>query len=696
MPSFTNNYTEPGTYVVIDDDIVTDVNTGLLSVCIIGTGKTTKNVNNELLELLPPTEVVVDLNLNVNYPVGTLLKYDSSYYKVETEGSISYPEVVPNSEFSKGDVLMYDMSYYEVTAVSTVIPTAMEATVGEAYSQGDILATDLGLETAKYYQVTVAGTVTSPVSDWLNSNATEITESQASNILIAGWLPENTIPIESQEEADSKLISNWLSANAIETTIGYPDWTPATDYVVGNLMTYNNSYYRCIVSHTSPEEITSNYLNTNWVEVSPIATYYSAQLQAGITNKPDVAVDAISSKTYKNSDEIKYFEVDGQTFKWLAPVVNGTAVMPQISADGKYSVTVGYTVEKTSADREAKSYTRLSSIFAAYGEPSAENTISAGAQVAYDNGATAFYCIQPEVNPVTGNIDAAGLQSALREASKVNAYCILPMVSPYDADDAANRLTMAQIISACKTHVENMSTTLERKERLVVLSDSLDIEVSDDIDKAIDNYKSNAASANSARVIYITPSLVTVALDSGTVAQANGMYAAAALAGIICNNNYTCGEPISGKTLADVTINDRYTREEKNILASYGCLVLEGAEGTSVAKIRHALSTATGDLVKSEIKITKIKDVISNTLRLALDRAYINTRFTGASTISEMTATVNTILSSFLANNDIVSYNNLVIAQDLNYPNQVNVSFRIQPTVDVNYILVTFGVSFQG
>jgi hypothetical protein len=241
-----------------------------------------------------------------------------------------------------------------------------------------------------------------------------------------------------------------------------------------------------------------------------------------------------------------------------------------------------------------------------------------------------------------------------------------------------------------------MSTTLERKERLVVLSDSLDNEVSDDIDKAIDNYKSNAASANSPRVIYITPSMVTVALDSGTVAQANGMYAAAALAGIICNNNYTCGEPISGKTLADVTINDRYTREEKNILASYGCLVLEGAEGTSVAKIRHALSTATGDLVKSEIKITKIKDVISNTLRLALDRAYINTRFTGASTISEMTATVNTILSSFLANNDIVSYNNLVIAQDLNYPNQVNVSFRIQPTVDVNYILVTFGVSFQG
>ena len=87
--------------------------------------------------------------------------------------------------------------------------------------------------------------------------------------------------------------------------------------------------------------------------------------------------------------------------------------------------------------------------------------------------------------------------------------------------------------------------------------------------------------------------------------------------------------------------------------------------------------------------------MISSTLRLALDRAYINTRFSGASTISEMTATVNTILSSFLANNDIISYSNLVIAQDLNYPNQVNVSFRIQPTVDINYILVQFGVTFS-
>ena len=694
MPSFTNNYTEPGTYVIIDDDIVTDVNTGLLSVCIIGTGKTTKSVNNELLELLPPIDASIsEVSVGSNYEIGQLLTYNNKYYEVISAGTVSFAVPTVGTQYTKGTVLTYNGSYYQVQITSTIPDIKSDLEVGDTLNAGDFVLYD-----NKYYQITTSGTVTDPIASWLTSNATLIGEDEATatNYIITNWLNGGDVTvIANQATAEDLLIQNWLSINAQETTVNYPAWMANTNYIVGNLVTYNGLYYRCTVNHTSPDEVTDSYLINYWEQVLPIEDNYSAQLQANIVNSPKVAIDAISSKVYANSENITYFDIiDGNTFRWLAPEEKGEKVMPYISTTGKYSVTVSYTVEKNSADREPKSYTRLSSIYEAYGEPSAENTISAAAQVAYDNGATAFYCIQPEVNAVTGNIDAAGLQIALRQATKINAYCILPMVSPYDTGNTETSLTMEQIISACKTHVENMSTTLERKERIVVLSDTALLETKS-IDDAIEEYKSNAASANSSRVIYITPSLVTVSLDTGVVSAANGMYAAAALSGIICNNNFTCGEPISGRTLADVTINDRYTREEKNILASYGCFVLEGAEGTSVAKIRHAISTATGDYVKSEIKITKIKDVISSTLRLALDRAYINTRFVGAATISEMTATVNTILSSFLANNDIISYSNLVIAQDLNYPNQVNVSFRIQPSVDVNYILVQFGVTFQ-
>lgn len=676
MPSFTNNYTEPGTYVVINDDISTDVNTGLLSVCIIGKGKTTKTVNNELLELLPPIETPVTPVVGNTYNVGTIIYYNGNYYRVISESTPSASSAIVGVEYHINEVIYFNESNYKVSTAGT-IDGPKTPVVGTSYNFGDVLFYE-----DIYYSVTVSGEVTDPINTWLESNAAVITEETANNTLISNWLYSNADQITT--DVDNAIIEYWLSVDAEPTEISYKVWEANKDYFVGDYMYYNGTYYECTKDHKSPEEINSNYLTTNWEIIHPDSEKYSAQLQANVSVAPTEVVDAISSRIYDNT----YFSVNSSVLKWTS------SEMPVEGPDGKYKVTANYTVEKSSVDREPKSYMRLSSVYAAYGEPSAENTISAGAQIAEANGASVFYCIQPEVNESTGLIDAAGLAKALRQAQKINTYCILPMVSPFNTGDESTSLTMSQIISMCKTHVENMSTTLERKERVAVLSNNALIEELD-YDQAIAEYKADAASANSARVIYVTPSQVTVTLDTGTVAAANGMYAAAAIAGIICNNNYTCGEPITGKTLANVTINDRYTREEKNVLASYGCLVLEGAEGTSVAKIRHALSTATGDYVKSEIKITKIKDVISSTLRLALDRAYINTRFVGASTISEMTATVNTILSSFLANNDIYSYSNLVIAQDLNYPNQINVSFRIAPTPDVNYILVTFGVTFQ-
>lgn len=682
MPSFTNNYTEPGTYVVINDDISTDVNTGLLSVCIIGKGKETKSISNELLELLPPIERPTVPVIGTEYEVGSIVYYNDTYYRVTTTSTPEAAQAIPGEFYSQSQVISFGESYYIVNSEGT-IPAAIDPEDGTACEVGDIL-----FYNDKYYSVTTAGTVTEPVADWLEANASEITEDVAVSSLVTPWLDENASVLE--DGVDEAIFDYWISTDTEETTIHYKVWTPETDYVVGDFIYLNALFYECIKDHTSPSEANINYLNTNWKIVDPNATYYSAQLQPEIVVAPSEAVDAISSRVYDNSEK-DFFAVENSVLLWKAP----DGDMPVEGPDGKYKITVSYTVAKNTADREPKSYTRLSSIYAVYGEPSAENTISAGAQVAYDNGARVFYCIQPEVNETTGLIDAAGLSTALRQATKINAYCILPMVSPFEIEnDPDNSITMAQIISMCKTHVENMSSTLERKERIAIVSNNALIET-EDYDTAIETYKKDAASANSARVVYVTPGQVSVTLDTGTVAVANGMYAAAAIAGIICNNNFTCGEPITGKTLSNVTVNDRYTREEKNVLASYGCLVLEGAEGTSVAKIRHALSTSTGDYVKSEIKITKIKDVISNTLRLALDKAYINTRFVGAATISEMTATVNTILSSFLANNDIYSYTNLVIAQDQNYPNQINVSFRIYPTPDVNYILVTFGVTFQ-
>lgn len=643
MPSFTNSYTEPGTYVVINDDVITQTNTGLLSVCIIGTGKRTKSINNLGLELIPPTD-------------------SSSYIPnlLSTNFSV-IPEWVSGTTYDKNDYVVHENKVYICVAdSSTSSATFDDADWNQIETITEITTKDMTVE---------SGTIAS--------------------------------------YSDSYYICNTKT----EFKFNYQTWTPGEEYKDNDFVIYNESYFNCIESHVAvdnEDKAVGAYWTKYWKEVFPISDNYSARIPDSDIYpildmyKPSFVVGGITTRVYSNTAEegVTYFEINTiqdnpstidqneqiSTLVWTNEVLPKQEKNPQ----GRMILNISYTAEKIPSDGKIRSFTRLSNIFNTYGAPSAENTISTAAQIAYDNGATVFYCVQPLDDDDTdenNNLTIDGLRNGLAQARNVDTYCILPMIdNGRDADSIAG---------LCKAHVETMSSTLERKERICIISDAARVEDTiDDIEESIEYYKTTASAIDSPRVLYVTPSSTTISLNGETVAG-SGMYAAAAIAGIICNNNFTCGEPITGKTLADVAINDKYTREEKNQLASYGCLVLEGAEGTTIPKIRHALSTATGDYVKSEIKITKIKDVISSTLRLALDRAYINTRFLGASTISEMTTTVNTILSSFLANNDIYSYNNLVIAQDQNYPNQVNVSFRIAPAVDLNYVLITFGVTFQ-
>ena len=641
MPSFTNSYTEPGTYVVIDDDVLTQTNTGLLSVCIIGAGKKTKSINNLGLELVPPKQSDSS-NLE-------LIVSSTNFTRVESWDS--------STEYTQNSYVIYDSKLYKC-----IVATATEGTwVAEEWEE---------------------------VSD---SDVIILTNDNVNQTIEAGTVVKYGT-------------TYYLCVTNTEIKYNYPEWEKNTRYNNNDFVIYSNGYYNCIEDHTSVDTDlpSGEYWTKYWKEVNPEDDKYSAEIPNSDIYPvldmytPTKVVGAITTKVYDNyinpdgtsSETPVYFTIKNESkLVWE----NEDLPLTDRNAQGRLVLSMSYTAEKVaSVDGKIKSFSRLSNIFNTYGAPSAENTISAAAQIAYDNGATVFYCVQPLEDGDTDDnnvLTISGLRNGLTQAQTVDTYCIVPMIDNGEGAES--------IAGLCKAHVEKMSATLERKERICIISDAARYETSmDEIEESVEHYKSTAAAIDSSRVLYVVPSSTTINFDGESI-PGSGMYAAAALAGIICNNNFTCGEPITGKTLADVAIDDKFTREEKNQMASYGCLVLEGAEGTTIPKIRHALSTSTGDYVKSEIKITKIKDVISNTLRLALDRAYINTRFLGASTISEMTTTVNTILSSFLANNDIYSYNNLVIAQDLNYPNQVNVSFRIAPAVDLNYILITFGVTFQ-
>ena len=278
----------------------------------------------------------------------------------------------------------------------------------------------------------------------------------------------------------------------------------------------------------------------------------------------------------------------------------------------------------------------------------------------------------------------AAHEVAIPKFDTVTPYCIVPLF-------AADASTNTALISTLKSDVTNMSTTVERKNRIGLLGGFSTTDDSTDLEGSVTEHINAIKACDYFRLGYIVPANATKALTYGEVTL-SGPYLAVAVAGIICNPSYTAGEPISGKSLTGFdSVADIYTRYQKNRMASYGGMIIENKSGNYV--IRHALSTDVSDIISAELKITRIEDSVAQTVSSSLESMFINTRNTGAQTISDITSATKLILDSIVSIQDIVSYANLKVVQDSIDPRQIDVSFQIQPAWDVSWILITFGIS---
>jgi hypothetical protein len=343
-----------------------------------------------------------------------------------------------------------------------------------------------------------------------------------------------------------------------------------------------------------------------------------------------------------------------------------------------------YPIAKTAADYEPLLFSDLNTVYAVYGEPDPDGTggivnkISAGADIFFSNGGGLLACVQTLGDTQTD------YQAGLDRLRNSDVYCIVPLLETNATINPAFKTYVA-------THVNTMSSTTERRERIALLGGPVDADDKTDIEASVTAYMSFIDAINEARIGYVVPSSASLGVSSITY-PVGGPYIACAIAGIMCNPTYTSGEPISGKTVARISeLGDIYTRYQKNRMAGVGGLVVENNNGTY--RVRHALSTNTATAITSELKITKIKDYIAKTMRNSLDATYINTRNVGAETVQSIKASVRLLLEGVISIRDIVSYENITVAQDPTEPRQINVSFQIRPTWDINWILCSFGVT---
>jgi len=182
----------------------------------------------------------------------------------------------------------------------------------------------------------------------------------------------------------------------------------------------------------------------------------------------------------------------------------------------------------------------------------------------------------------------------------------------------------------------------------------------------------------------------TTGITAGVV-SINGYYVAAGLAGLWASQ--APQTPLTHQSLAGFSsISNQLTSSQETTLQSYGVLVVaQNRNGTIY--VRHGLTTDTTNWLTQEISINTVGDNVAKTFR----DSFLNSNLIGQALTQSTMAAINSltigVLNGLKVAGVIQAYTNVSIAQNINLPTEVLVTFLYSPTIPLNYISITIAIN---
>jgi hypothetical protein len=383
------------------------------------------------------------------------------------------------------------------------------------------------------------------------------------------------------------------------------------------------------------------------------------------------------------------YPVDPNTFQLFRGLTGNQSLMP--SSEYLLDNTNGYLVlhhPVRRGERITTTYVSLSDVnhprfylaeqiddlYTVYGQPGGTNTISTGAQLAVDNGATRLVVIQGDH---TGR-DPYWFQ-AYEAISTIDAYFIVPMHGSY----------YRNIVTAGLASVQQDSATANRRERLILVGEVQRTDISDP------NYFDRSVVTDfnlEERILFLAGDEITTIIQ-GETQVAEGGYLAAAAAGLWSSYDYI-PEPLTRKTFARLSQNwpipDRYTRQQVEQFAKDGLTLIMPLGGVS-SIYQGAMTLTNGNPVDEEPSIWRIRDYVAMTMRTALENRFVGGVIL-ANTPKEVQKVVITTLQGLISQRIITAFANVVVYPDPLEPRQIDVGFDVAPVFPLNKIMMTIRV----
>jgi len=417
-------------------------------------------------------------------------------------------------------------------------------------------------------------------------------------------------------------------------------------------------------------------------------------------------VDGIKDETFRETESVgqdDYFEVipginfevdtlqlaeitDSETVAYI--VTSPRITSTEIPSEGS-TYYVSYKYRKSEADYEPRYFNNYDDIVAAYGNydvsasASVLNSLSLGAEIAFNNGVSAVVCVQAK------NSSDYEMQTAIDKLTKTiaevsNFNTIVP-------------LTTSSVVGAyLKNHVNLMSSYEYGKERMGYLAGAIKQPIYKNATKSDRSIGlvATAEGYSDERIVYVVPGAIRKSIRDLRTGKYNtrtlpGCYAAVAVAAIGLSNDPA--EPLTNKTISGFTeLVDLYSESEKNVLAGAGCCVLEHS-GSNI-KIRHGITTFRGEVNSEEITLIQIKDYVIDACRTTSANSYIGKKLT-SSIVGDVQHTMEMMLNQFISQGIIINFSSLSVKRNSAEPRQIDVKFEIEAVYPLNWINIEFGFS---
>ena len=194
--------------------------------------------------------------------------------------------------------------------------------------------------------------------------------------------------------------------------------------------------------------------------------------------------------------------------------------------------------------------------------------------------------------------------------------------------------------------------------------------------------------------VNINPGLNSSTGTSNTYVTVDGIYLAAALAGLFAGQPDVY-VPITHKVVNGIqNIPNQISASDSTTIQSFGgTVVRQRADGTLY--VRHGLTLSTSNWLTQELSINAIGDRLSNNIASALTNSeIIGSPLTNNTLVSLQSIVLATLMRS-VNTNLIQSYQNLSYTINPANPTGVVVSFEYSPTIPLNYINVNLNVNVQ-